>query len=68
MATIFVTFEVPDNAKEYFITKGFDPFEKLALTVKVDRDNVTTMLQDVVGEAKFQLLRDAQDQKEIGSL
>jgi CBS-domain-containing membrane protein len=65
MASIFVEFEVPTAAKEFFTTTDLNPFERLVLSIKVDRDNLTRLLQETLQEVRYQKQRDEQTLNEI---
>lgn len=65
MASIFVEFEVPDSLKEHFKTVDLNPFERLVLQVKVDRDNLTRLLQDTLQEVRYQKQRDNETMAQI---
>lgn len=57
MARITVSFDVPELLREHFVTTDLDPFEN-NLSVKVDRDNLTVLLQDLMQEVRYQKQRD----------
>jgi len=58
MASIFVEFEVPELIKEHFKTVDLNPFDRLVLSLKVDRDNLTRLLQELLQEVRYQKQRD----------
>lgn len=67
MANITVTFEVPDIAREFFTTFDFNPFEtSQPLSVKLDRDNLTRLLFDLLQEVRYQKQRDEKTFQSIG--
>lgn len=66
MASIFIEFEVPDSLKEHFKTVDLNPFERLVLSVKVDRDRLTELLQETLQEVRYQKQRDNETLAQFG--
>lgn len=57
MPQFSITFEVPDIARELLTTSDLNPFES-SMSVKVDRDNLTRLLQELLQEVRYQKQRD----------
>lgn len=69
MPVFTVTFEVPEVARELLTTSDLNPFEtSTKLSVKLDRDNLTRLTQELLQEVRYQKQRDEDFRKSIDSL